>query len=488
MQSTININEVKVNVPELATKQLKLRTCNGAKRATLSSNWLVLFGFDGTQGVVEESLGAGKGIRVRLAKPSDTRIKKVYTRVYKDRSASPLNPLKGRKERQIEITRQALISESLGDDCVYVHIVFKHGVVYFLPLQESQYKLLQDIKADSKINSLVAMTGGVDCHVMEKSGFSIQAAISYRPNDARDKTDYTELDCMSTLVNSSPRVLVNEDIYKLSPARLATLIGDTPITVGHFSLTCTDYSTLKSKKAKENSLENLTSTIDMFIQILPIIDNLKIPVLVFENVEGFVNHAAYDILALQLKRRGFNLHQQVYRAEQHGGASLRKRMYLIATSLDAPVELPQPEESNVNVWTDIVLKHWDEIKLRDVTDTKVMQDAITSGRARIIDSTKKFSYSLAKSQSQDPKDAVVCERDGRYYRLPVVVQKAINCIPDSFDLDWAPLDKASQIIGQSICCNLHERIMTSVRNHIIEAARMINLSLSSDLNVNALPA
>lgn len=480
MESTISINEVNVNVPELATKQLKLRTCNGAKRATLSSNWLMLYGFDGTQSVVEESLGAGKGIRVRLAKPSDKRIKKVYTRVYKDRSANPLNPIKGRKERQIEITRQKLINESLGEDCSYVHIVFKQGVVYFLRLEERQYKLLQNIKSDTKINTLVAMTGGVDCHVLEKGGFSIQAAISYRPNDARDKSDYTELDCMSTLVNSKPRVLVNEDIYKLNPNRLATLIGNTPITVGHFSLTCTDFSNLKNKKAKENSLENLTSTIDMFIQSLGIIDSLKLPVLVFENVEGFVNHAAYDILALQLKRRGFTLHQKVYRAEQHGGASLRKRMYLIATALDAPVELPQPIESTVDVWNDIILKHWDEIKQRDVTDTKVLKDAISSGRARIIDSSKKIAYSLARSQSQDPKDAVVVERHGRYYRLPTVVQKAINCIPDTFDLDWAPIDKASQIIGQSICCKLHEKIMISVRNHIVEAAKKLAKNLSPE--------
>lgn len=471
-------NEVKVNIPEIATKQLKLRTCNGLKRATLSSNWLMLFGFDGSQGVVEESLGEGRGIRVRLAKPTDVKKKKVYSRYYKDRSANPLNPMKGRKERLIEIASQKLINLSLGENCEYVHIVFKLGVLYFLPIEEVQYKLLQKVDNDTKINTLVAMTGGVDCHVLEKNNFSIDVAISFRPNDSRDKSDYTELDSMSTLINSSPRVLINEDIYKLNLTRLAKLIGNNPITVGHFSLTCTDFSTLKTKKAKEAAIENLTSTIDMFIEAVKVIETFKIPVIVIENVEGFVNHAANDILSLQLKRRGFKIHQRVYKAEQHGGVSLRKRMYMIATTLDAPVELPTPEEStSVNVWRDVILKHWDEIKLRDVTDTKVMKDAIETGRARVIDSTKTHSYAIARSQSQDPKDAVVVERNGRYYRLPVSVQKAINSIPDTFDLDWAPLDKASQIVGQSICCSLHDKIMNSVRLHIINAAKKLRSAL-----------
>lgn len=161
-------------------------------------------------------------------------------------------------------------------------------------------------------------------------------------------------------------------------------------------------------------------------------------------------------------------------SEQHGGLSLRKRMYLVATTLDAPIQLPEPDDStNVNVWEDVILKHWDEIEQRDVTDTKVMKDAIESGRARVIDSTKTHSPAIARSQSQDPKDAVVVERNGRYYRLPIAVQKAINSIPETFDFDWAPLDKSSQIIGQSICCSLHERIMASVRSHIIAAADKI---------------
>lgn len=472
--------EVQVNIPDIATKQLKLRTSNGSKRATLSSNWLMLFGFDGSKGVVEESLGKGKGVRVRLAEQGDTKIKKVYTRHYKERSANPLNPIKGRKERLIEIASQKLINESLGENCCHVHIIFKHGAIFFLPIQEQQYLLLQKLDAKAKINTLVAMTGGVDCHVLEETGFRIDTAITYRPQDARDKTDYTEMDSVSTLINSAPRVLVNEDIYKLDTSKLAHLVGNTPLTVGHFSLTCEDFSLLKNNKAKDNALDNLSSTIDMFIPALDIISVLKIPVIVIENVEGFASHPANDILHLQLRRRGFTIHQGVYRSELYGGKSTRKRMYLVATALDAPLSMPEPDPiSTVNIWDDIILKYWDEIKERDVSDTKVITDALSSGRARIIREGKKLSPTLARSQSQDPKDAVIVERDGRYYRLPVSVQKEINSIPSSFNLDWAPIDKAAQIIGQSICCSLHKRIMESVRKHVVDAAKLLQSQFES---------
>lgn len=232
------MREVRVNIPELATKQLKLRTCKGNKRATVSSNWLMLYGFDGTKKVVEESLGKGKGIKVRLADQSDENVKSVYVRTYKSRSANPLNPVTGRKERVVEISSKVLINEALGENCSHVHVTFKHGVLFFQPVEEAQYSLLQKLDCNSKINTLVAMTGGVDCHTLEKGGYKVQAAISFRPQEKRDSADYTEFDCVSTLINSAPRLLINEDIYSVCPERLAKLLRRTPITVGHFSLTC----------------------------------------------------------------------------------------------------------------------------------------------------------------------------------------------------------------------------------------------------------
>lgn len=162
------------------------------------------------------------------------------------------------------------------------------------------------------------------------------------------------------------------------------------------------------------------------------------------------------------------MHQDILDATDFGGYSTRKRMYLVATVLDAPFQMPTPIVQNTKrVWEDIVLPHWDLISQHDITDLKTTQDAIRTGWARVIRANKPFSPSLLKAQGNDTKDAVTVERDGRYYRLPVIVQKEINSIPEQFDADWLPKDKAAQVIGQSIDCGLHGAVMAKVREHIV---------------------
>ena len=112
---------------------------------------------------------------------------------------------------------------------------------------------------------------------------------------------------------------------------------------------------------------------------------------------------------------------------------------------------------------------------------KVTQDAIRTGWARVISENKQFSPTLMKAQGQDTKDAVMIERDGRYYRVPVNVQAKLNSLPNSFDTEWMPKDKAAQIIGQSICCKLHHAIMDSVKKHILRAAKVFSPSAQLDL-------
>jgi len=482
--TTQDVQMVSVNVPDVATKQLKIRMKEALKVITLSSNWLTIFGIDGSKRLVEESMGPGEGFRARLVTQEDidngVSTKKVYSRTYTRRSANPVNDSARRKELQIEVASQKIINESLGEDCEYVHITFRQGEVLFTPLARDKYELLQSLKGDEKINTLVALTGGVDCAVLEQSGFRIDTVVEWRPQEKRDKTDYTEMTSVSALVNSKPRVLCNEDIYTLDPKRLATLIGNTPLTVGHFSIQCDDFSNVKNNKAKQNSVEDMSSTIDMFIPVLNLITSLKLPVVVIENVPNFMNSMANDIFTLQLRRRGFAVHQGVFNAADHGGYTTRKRMYMVATALDAEFTFPEAiSNPSQRVWEDIIVPNMAEIMKHDVTDNKVVKDAFTTGRVRTIEQGKQFSPTLLKSQGQDTKDAVIVLHEGRSYRLPVSVQKELNCIPDSFDLNWAPIDKSAQIIGQSICCSLHHRIMQSVKAHIFAAANVIKRPLSS---------
>lgn len=210
----------------------------------------------------------------------------------------------------------------------------------------------------------------------------------------------------------------------------------------------------------------MSSTIDMFIPVLGIIDALRIPVVVVENVTGFMESMAFDIFSLQLRRRGYRVEQQVFDARDYGGYTSRQRMYMVATTLNAPFSFPEPCEPATGLWENVIVPHWAEIQEMEITDTKVMQDAVTTGRLRVITKDKQFAPTLTKAQGQDTKDAVVVSHEGRFYRLPVSVQKALNCIPESFDADWMPKDKAAQIIGQSICGKLHHAIMESVSKHI----------------------
>jgi DNA (cytosine-5)-methyltransferase 1 len=473
----MNITQVipqlfKVNVPEVATKLLKLRKANDKKIMTLSSNWLPLFGFHGDAQVVEEMIAPGKGYRIRLADKSDTKTKKVYVREYKSRSANPLKKDAKRVEQLVETAGQKIITESIGD-ADHVHVTFRHGEITFAPVANAEYKLIQDLSQDDKISTLVAMTGGVDCSVLEGGDFRVDSLIEYKPQEKRDKSDYTELTSLSALANCAPKVLCNEDIYKLDMNKFAKLMRGTPITVAHVSLQCDDFvQGVKSKEAKQDSLDDLSSTIDMFIPTLSMLDAIKPPVLVVENVPGFMgtkdqSNPINDLFCLQLRRRGYKIHQEVFNAKDFGGYTTRKRMYMVATTLDTEFTFPKATgERPFSVWDEVIVPNMEEIMTRDITDGKVTQDALSSGRSAIISKGKPFSPTMMKAQGQSTKDSIMIEIDGRYYRPSTQVLKQLNSLPESFDADWMPIDKAAQIIGQSICCKLHHAIMESVSSHI----------------------
>lgn len=109
-QQSVVPRTLSINVPDVATKVLKSRSVNNKRIFTVSSNWLPLLGFDGEAQVVEEVIGAGKGFRVRLAIESDTKVKKVYVREYKSRSANPLKRDSIRVEQLIETASQKIIN------------------------------------------------------------------------------------------------------------------------------------------------------------------------------------------------------------------------------------------------------------------------------------------------------------------------------------------------------------------------------------------
>lgn len=247
----------------------------------------------------------------------------------------------------------------------------------------------------------------------------------------------------------------------------------------YFKLRVNDFTQgIKSKEAKAKSIEDLSSTIDMFIPTLNMLDAVKPPVLVVENVPGFMGtkdnpNPINDVFCLQLRRRGYKIHQQVFNAIDFGGYTTRKRMYMVATTLGSDFSFPEPTgQEPFSVWDNVIIPNMAEIMERDITENKVTKDALTSGRAAIISKKRPFSPTMMKAQGQSTKDSIMIEIDGRYYRPSTNVLKKLNSLPESFDAEWLPVDKAAQIIGQSICCKLHHAIMDSVSKHIRSVGNM----------------
>ncbi|WP_137297221.1 DNA cytosine methyltransferase [Psychromonas sp. SP041] len=462
--SVLKAGSLAVHRPKVITKQLAVQSTSVGRRLTLSSNWLMLMGFSDSL-VVEKSLGKNKGFEVTHATEEDIdnkKAKKVYIREYTSRSANPLNPVLKRKERLIQVTKKDLMQIALGG-VNRVHVQIMPNRVVFTPIFEGESYNIED---NDNISTLVALTGGVDCHTMEKQGFSIKAALEFRPNEKRDSADYTEMTSMSVLANSKPELLFNENIYDVQPQVLKKIVGTRKISFAHFSLSCDDFSALKTNSLKQKSVDDMSSTIDMFIPMLSILDVLDIPTLLIENVPGFKNSIINDVLLLQLKRRGFKVNQDVFDARRVGsGNTSRKRFYMFASKLDAEFSFPALEENKSDVWNDIILPNWAEIEKKEVTGNKTVTSSLSCGRARLIKEGDKTAPTITRAQSQDSKDAVVIKKDDRYYRLPIVVQKMLNSIPTDFNTDWLPVDKAAQIIGQSICCSLHGKILNSVKAH-----------------------
>ena len=99
-------NTININIPKVATKQLKLQNCTAGKKLVVSTNWLVLFGFKANSRVKEELIGKGKGIRITLVDKDESKTKKVYTREYKSRRNNPI-------ETMLDIRSQTLINDAL---------------------------------------------------------------------------------------------------------------------------------------------------------------------------------------------------------------------------------------------------------------------------------------------------------------------------------------------------------------------------------------
>ena len=138
----------------------------------------------------------------------------VYQRRYQPKSRSN-NPL----ETVIEFSGQGLIDKCFPRYTERFHVEMRKGRVVFTPVANRAFAIADRFRKTSPFRAFVALTGGVDIHVMESLGWKAEIVLEHRPVEARDRAsgrNLSEVHALNTLVNSSPRILLNEDIHHRS--------------------------------------------------------------------------------------------------------------------------------------------------------------------------------------------------------------------------------------------------------------------------------
>tara|TARA_B100000446_G_scaffold184352_1_gene206246 strand:- start:103353 stop:104777 length:1425 start_codon:yes stop_codon:yes gene_type:complete len=446
--------------PDIITKNLAFNCVGDTKKVRLSSNFLQVMGFQPGQRVRAVADGSMQGFSVvhDVHGPQQ-----VYSRSYRrGRSNNPI-------EAVMEFAGETLIKTAFPAYTQRFHVDMRPGTIRFTPMANRVHAIHSKFRKSSALNAFVGLTGGVDLHCLEALGWTAQIVLEHRPQEARDKTmgrNLTEVHALNTLVNSSPRVLLNEDLYHLEIDRLGQLLSNSPpITLCHFSLGCDDHSTAKSKRAKERSFDDLSTMYDMVYPVLKQIEIIGPAAVLVENVKQFASSGAGKILSTTLKRLGYHLTEVTRNAIDAGGLQGRERYYLVA-SIYPGFQAPPLIKCNTDSLHDLIIKHLPYCS--DVTNTKSIVCRLAKGRSMppyiTINST--HCPTILKSQDRGISDAVYVEHEGRVYKPNHGLLKALMSIPNEFNVEWMAKEQATETLGQSIDYKLHHSVMAALTDHI----------------------
>lgn len=323
-------------------------------------------------------------------------------------------------------------------------------------------------------------TGGVDVKCLENEGFENLAVTEYRTIEARDikkikcketgevigttVNDKTDAYALCAVFNSQhTTALFNEDVYKVSFNDIKEYAPKTNFL--HWSLCCTDFSSLKTISERERSIELLNTTTDMFIELLEYVKQSCTPSLLVENVKNFSNSVEKKLLVRGLKSLGMNVKDEVLHSRDFNGMSQRERFYLFASKLDSEFDFPKPEARTKNAWRDVVLPNIDKAKI--VSHCVSVKKGVETGRIRLIKEGDELSPAIVRSQLRATKDSVYIYHNGEYLLPPVDMLKELMGIDPTFDYSGNTKEESSEILGQGIEFPLHSRICGQVKKHVL---------------------
>jgi DNA (cytosine-5)-methyltransferase 1 len=330
----------------------------------------------------------------------------------------------------------------------------------------------------SPYSSFVACTGGVDIKCIEGAGFNVSTAFNWTPPESRDfkkKTlkngdievkhnDKTELVALSAAINATQlHALINEDLYTFDYSRVSESIKKANFL--HISLQCCDFSSLKDKASRERAIQEMSSTRDMIFPAITLVEKSNIPTVLFENVKNFASSVECALLESRLIALGYKIYKKVMSAKDYNGYSSRSRCYLFASKLDSEFQFPAKEARTVHAWNDIIKGN--ELELRDVTHTSSVKKGIAGGRIRPFTKKDDISPVLTRSQNRQCKDSLYVNIGEKYFMPSINMLRSLMSIPQSFDLSLFSGEESSNIVGQSICVSMHDRLARSIKSHIL---------------------
>lgn len=332
---------------------------------------------------------------------------------------------------------------------------------------------------DNPLGMFAACTAGVDVYASEQEGFKTSSVLEWRPHEKRDLkevkdpvtgevslkiNDKSETGALCAVMNAKHiKYLFNEDIYKFDKAYVKPFIISE--NVFHVSAQCDDFSSLKTLEERQLAIDSLETTRDMVFDILKMIEWVKYPTVMLENVANFSNSVENKLFCSRLGELGYRVYVKVLNAKDYNGYTTRKRTFVFATRLDALFEWPAAVERTAHFFNDLVVGKMSG--LRDVSHTSSVKKGKQTGRIRLAGVGDDLAPTLTKSQNRQVKDSFYVFLDGSYYLPEIDIVKAMMGLDDGFNMHFLSKELQTEIVGQAVDVPMHKRIMDSVKSHIV---------------------
>lgn len=468
-----------LNRPDAFTKELRLQAnaASGERWLRISSNLLPVMGFEHGARFERRVLGPGAGFEFRVNGAGPT---SVYRRTYNHRRNRPL-------ETVIDFKSQSFVDAALPAFAERVHLTFRPGVIVGRPVAERHFHIRKALSSpQTPLEAFVALSSGIDASMLGQAGFGMQGLLEYRPREKRDTTDLSETGIVTALANNQFRFVFNEDIYRINFEQMRqTLAGQPPVALLAVSPQCDDWSPSKAPSIRARHLQEVDgTTVDMVYEVLRLIETVGPACVHIENVPGFGTSSAGELLALKLRRWGFFVTSGVYDARSFGGATSRKRYYLVASVFPGFRE-PVPtgaEAKPGRIWDMIA----DQLPAcNDATNTSSLRDSLGTPRSRLITPESTHAPTIMKSQARHAKDSVFIRTpEGRYLFPNETILRRLQGIPDDFVLDGVGQEIATEQIGQSVCGHMHHAFAVAIRQHLEENRRGATLTAAAIRSTN----